>query len=628
MGDTADDARDDIDQSKGKIFIPISGIIKIMIWAWKSLFKKKKVLFIPLFFFASTAYAIPGPEFCGDMVDNTGTYTPPCPNGYQTSFNGLGCDKLCPKPDADNDGYNDIAFGGFDCDDANSQIYPGISVACTVTNPNDGWKKCGANGQWTSCTLNSSSPLAEGVRNFYFDFQNGNNNNSCTFTSPCKDWLKFAYFSNSSDPEKPAVTITPTPGDYFYFKGTAPYTTTYTVDGFGTQAWMMRDFNGTSNAHIVYKAYPGPRPILNGAGCDSVTQCASFYWLDSDWSEIEGFDIRNSYGAGGLYHSDNMFVRNMVVHDIHGNEDNNDSCYYVSGTNVSIKNSIGYDCHEIGPGAQNDYTDQNDRIAVGFGAQNLEIAYTTMFYTAGKNSTTDTGQCYTHKHASPNLSDPGGANIHHNSMWGCKLALGSGQKATKFYRNRIGDVSEAFKFTDFGGTTWVNSEEVYNNTVINAGSFLGFVPYDAVTLSPTITIHDNVYLTDTAWTFVDQGAYVICNYCGSALYTPTRSVFSSNNNCFRSTATTAGQFNLFATNGGGAVYNFTGWQGQGFDANSYNESFGPDAYYRATSTNCANKGAMLLSEEQTSSGGGGGPPTGGHNFDPSKAKWIDRRLQQ
>jgi hypothetical protein len=81
-------------------------------------------------------YAIEGGE-CGpvDCNDGDASINPGeaeiCADGIDNNCNGEtdeGCDPTCP--DADNDGYQDVACGGTDCNDSDPAINPGAAEIC------------------------------------------------------------------------------------------------------------------------------------------------------------------------------------------------------------------------------------------------------------------------------------------------------------------------------------------------------------------------------------------------------------------------------------------------------------------------------------------------------------------
>lgn len=79
-------------------------------------------------------------------------------------------DVACPN-DADRDGHGDAV----DCNDANPMDYPTVITACDPDGAEtDGYHTCLATGSYSTCIATATTPLAEGVHNYYVDCGAGN----------------------------------------------------------------------------------------------------------------------------------------------------------------------------------------------------------------------------------------------------------------------------------------------------------------------------------------------------------------------------------------------------------------------------------------------------------------------
>ena len=81
----------------------------------------------------------------------------------EQDFCGRTASRTCAAPDRDGDGYgSDGSDLGRDCDDADWQVYRGISAACDAgAGPRSGWRTCQVSGAFTACALNAGAPLCE-----------------------------------------------------------------------------------------------------------------------------------------------------------------------------------------------------------------------------------------------------------------------------------------------------------------------------------------------------------------------------------------------------------------------------------------------------------------------------------
>ena len=516
-----------------------------------------------------------------------------CGNGLDDD--ALGGDAVCAGLDGDDDGYTTT-----DCDDTNRYIYPGVYTTSGCSGGE--YRQCQSGGTYTACT---ATTLAEGTRNYYFDFVSGNNANACSFASPCKDALKFAYFTDSNDSERPASPITPTGGDVFYFMD-GTYTTIYGDTSFGRQFLMLRNFNGTSGAKITIKAYPGEAPVFD-PNCDSGNPCSSIYALDSDYWIVDGIDMTGAYNGEGMcikLQSDNWQVRNIHCYENHGSEDDNNAGISVAGNNNEIHHNRIHDNYETG--AASGGQDLNDVQIVLFGSSGNYIHHNIIYNTASDTDANSGAACIKYKHG----ANTGTFEVAYNVLWNCKhVAIGTGTFASNIHHNRIWDSAFAFGVKDWGGPTYHNDELIEFNTVKNSLLLDYLASSDYVAIGD-LTVRKNIFI-DNAVSYGNENAVIVeSTYQSDAHYALVHSpeTFVVDQNCYYNSAGGAIKFCDHCVNNGGSygnngsLYTFSGWQTRGFDASSFSENPSVDSSHRATSTNCDDWGWSLVA-------GGGGTTT-------------------
>ena len=80
------------------------------------------------------------------------------------------------------------------------------------------------------------------------------------------------------------------------------------------------DHSGTSSSPITLQAYPGDRPIVDGAGKNAPSYKGSIYGANVSNIVVDGFEIKNSdeYGIEFQYAS-NITIKNCYIHDVNRN---------------------------------------------------------------------------------------------------------------------------------------------------------------------------------------------------------------------------------------------------------------------------------------------------------------------
>lgn len=524
-------------------------------------------------------------EICGDGIDNDSS----------------GGDASCLGNDADDDGYT----SDVDCDDNNRYIYPNVYVA---TGCPDGYRKCQSDGTYTSCTANGATPLCEatgGGSCYYFDFVNGSNSNAGTYAAPFKDYLMITYWYDSGDPEKPAGAFDPIGGDVFYFlNGT--YTTKYTNDAYGNQAFMLRGRNGTSSNKIVIKNYPGHSPVFN-PGFNSGTQGSSVHFFQSSYLVLKGIEITGAYAGGStdegggirLDDVDNSEFANLWIHDNRGAHSNNPSGFHsaTGGSNNTLHHSRLNDNRDASAGSN-----ENETQIVFFTGTGNRIHHNVIYNTAPISDSNDKSGCFKQKHG----SSTGTLEVDHNILFNCEYsAIGTGTAGSNLHHNRIFDSDFAFGILDWGGTSHFNNNTITYNTVSN-GLFLRYDPVDDYSAIGTMAINNNVANGTGAAEVADSAMLNFHTYGNNADLTAmtTPGNLTVTNNCWYNDGTALG-ICLFCNNttGGsnGTLHDWSGWTGAGYDSGSFNEDPVFNARDRATASNCDTKGWSPLGDESGSS---------------------------
>lgn len=265
-------------------------------------------------------------EQCGNGVDDdsSGTFGS-CPGTDINAFFGVGCDRLCPGSDKDNDGFFFNSPEDIDCDDRNRGIFPGESRRCTITSANDGWQICDIRGKFTTCKKTSVSPWcnASGAgKCYYVDIVNGNNsNNGLTPATAKANWLQFISYFSSGD--KPSGWIQLVPGDSVIFMG-GTYTTSFSYNG-SNRMFNFESVSGTPDHPIRFQSYPGETVIFANSGTfSSGNQGAIVNLSNANYVQISGFTIKDGYGQGiKVSGSSGVKIYKNIIKDIDGDDTNN-----------------------------------------------------------------------------------------------------------------------------------------------------------------------------------------------------------------------------------------------------------------------------------------------------------------
>lgn len=579
----------------------------------------------PLFLLllASTANAVV-PEIPGDGVDNgasSGT-AGSCPGGHADAVYSTGCDMLAPEPDKDRDGYNSdgsIGAAGVaqkDCDDTNRTIYPGVhrKGACTGSD----YQTCQTTGSWNAC---QTGPLCESTGSGickYVDCGSGNDSNSGTYASP---YLTLGKVSGGSGGSPPASPYTLGAGDVVYVIGTTACTTTFnaSIGGFTVPVLFEGASNGTATDKIQVKLYPGATATA------SVTNGTPFY-ITGDYYKIHGFtgsttyssSVKTSYvhanGATGLEVS-NLKVTAAVFHG-----DYNNGCISTEHSNASnIHHNYFGDCTvstgTLDNGAGIIWLDDEDIATEGADHQ---ASFNTIYYNAYSNAVN--GACWRTKHG-VDLGDSGanGHRVNYSTCVNSRYGIAINSSGIRFKRNAVfndgtgNDLGASYQIIAriwVDGFTTPHEDNIIEDSTFYNMSMLWWQEPSYTSAAEKLTFRNNVvWDNDAAYGLGnDEGIISIDPYGSNAQKTQleTNSSLAINNNCYWN-ASAVLNFNYYGEAAGGhgpagaagsQSYTFANWKANASqDLASFYETPTFDGFYRATATNCLNKGYLRTSEE-------------------------------
>ena len=490
---------------------------------------------------------LPSAEVCGDGIDQ------------DCSGDDLACPPAGGGPgDADADGF---ATAG-DCDDQDRKVYPGISVACSVSGCSTGTKQCQSNGAYSSCTCAALCEAKGGGRCYYVSALTGNNSNPGTFNQPLQTLAPIST-------EHPSNRFTLRAGDVVYLMS-GVYGDTYTV-GVWKQVFFLNFVTGTATAPVVIKAYPGAHPVIasNSGG-------QGFTILSANHMIIEGLEFsRNSQAGLFVGDSANVEMRNLWVHDTEGvDNDNLSGVYIVHVNDWSLHHSLIHDNYDRVNADTGGEKTENSRDMVVFRGGNGRVHHNTMFQTPPITAS-KTGGCLCLKHA---LEVPGATfEVDHNTFRNCwSGAIGSSSYGGRFHHNLIFDSTVAFHLRNHGDSEAALYDNIIEKNTVVRGTALYYNPSQILEYQNrvgSLIFRKNIVI-DTLRYDTDNGGMVsIDPYGNDSAYNqvvPTGDM-QIDNNCYWNTANSV-QFGLYsATFGGGTglggLYSLSQWQ-QWFDRNS------------------------------------------------------------
>lgn len=508
---------------------------------------------------------VPTEEICGDGIDQ----------------NCDGVDSLCPGGDVDEDGFPT----GQDCDNNSRYVYPGISVACSA-GCGQGTMTCQSNGTYSACSCTPLCEATAGGSCYYVSSESGSDSNPGTFAAPWKSYLNIVS-SDGSNPNA-ANPRTLHAGDVVYFMS-GIYRDTYNYYN-QKEAFFLRGLNGTANAKITIKAYPGAHPVLW-----PVDRANALHILQCSYLLIEGFEIMGAYGAGlHVAAANNIDARSMWIHDTDGIDNDNVAGLYLTGAeNTIVHHSLIHDNYDRTNDDTGGQKTENSRNVVLFGGGNIRLHHNVIFQTPPTTSP-KTGGCITYKHSA---SVAGSIfEVDHNILKNCyQPSIGSGSFGTRIHHNLIVD-SHPIELRDFGGPTHNRDVIIEYNTIVRQIGLLYNPSTDYGPVGSVIFRKNIIWDNSTSYNY-EHGMATIGTYQSDALYNAVVSAgtLSFSQNCYYSTGGGALKWDLYGRNGGGygtlgGLYGVSEWQGLGFDTNSVFSNPQMDANFIPQAAACQNYG--------------------------------------
>lgn len=531
-----------------------------------------------------------------------------------------GGDQACASPDADCDGYTTDGTGlGYDCDDTNRRIFPGVEVSVTQTT----WKTCQTNG-----TYGSTGSVCPSGTCYFIDPTSGSNANAGTTPGAAFQTLTMVSYYVAGAPAG-NVHSSLACGDHIYL-----LPGTYNAgQGHNMAGGVLYNIVGlllynkttcTSNNYITIH-FLGAAIIdtigTSTAGTDGVALAID----NSPYTRVKGNtagEIKTIYSAGGggietgavkVQTSDFVQIQNLYLHDNIGNGDSNSAAIYLgSSSDVTIDHNRIYDqINNAGNVA-------NECLLVGFHGTNQRVKYNVLGYTSGataycgvkwKHNNTASNTCrFDHNlvSKSPGFISACANNTFDHNIFAdgdCTNAMGCGA-----------DACAPTEVCDTGGPHLDGNQVIQYNTVYSTLTGLNARLFNWDPISPfagTATVTRNVYRDQPLSYSAQAGIENVAPYGADATYTAviTGGKYSTTNNCYYNSAATTTTWSFFGNNGSTALgnsYDFSGLTGAGFCAgcqNGTNPTF--NTKLEATAGSCAgvagwNVGWLEASSSSTS----------------------------
>lgn len=593
-----------------RVYIPLTWLVRLVL-------KRFGIVFCLLLAVQAQAAV---PELCGNGIDDgdsSGTLGA-CPAGYTDAVYGTGCDLKCPGNDQDTDGYATSE----DCDDNNRLVFPGEYYPCDAGGgANTGYRICNVGGSYGSCASNAT-PLCEATGSGvckYIDCGSGNNSNAGTYASP---YLTFGKVSGGSPGSPPASPYSLAAGDVVYLMGTTDCSTTYS-DGSTNVHGYFYNRDGSETYPITIKRYPGATASIvldtNEAGL-KIEGSTDYRLVDLKMSG-NGGNLASFISATSS--SQRVVFSRLQLNENPGNANNNHACLYVNGTYpATIEHSFLQDCYaDAGTNTENVQAVEIINDDVGGGHL---VTRNVMWWTRATNSSCSVGDkcgaCTRFKHGATE-AEAGTNEVSYNYCIWPRVGFQTDTAGLYAHHNLI--IAPSGNSTTSPGAFYLDGQDPDSNGNGNAR-----IQYNTVSdgmlfshrpkfgIGEDVDLSFNVAVDDATSYNSDNGFLKIATYGSDAHETEysTTPMLTANNNCYHNAAT-ALKINYFQAPSGsggfgpagdaGAQYTFAQWQAltPDWDTNSFSEDPVFDSYYRATATNCDDKGWMI--EEVTPANGSG-----------------------
>jgi hypothetical protein len=274
--------------------------------------------------------------------------------------------------------------------------------------------------------------------NTYYVAKNGSNSNPGTLSQP---WLTIQKAANTIVAGDTVYVRSGVYNEYVYIGTSPPYT----------------GKSGTATNPIVYKAYPGEYPIIDGTGLSNTGGYSLITVYNVSYCTIEGFELRNSSKHGiwafGTY--SNLTLRRMKIHDTQIS-----GIYIEKGSNLLVDGCEVYNTNSI---------PVEEQVSL-MGVTGFEIK-DSIFHNSGKTALDFKQGCIN-------------GLVHNNEIYGNNdttsgiyLDAGYGDRDTdniKIYNNKIHDlIASAITIgSETSPHHAVTNVDIYNNLIYN--NYTGF----------------------------------------------------------------------------------------------------------------------------------------------------------
>lgn len=584
------------------------------------------------------------PEIPADGIDNVlasggsqNGVKGSCPAGYMDPIIGLGCDLKSPSTvDVDDDGVNNdgsLGSGGttdIDCDDFRMDVRPNRYIPDDWTTPT-GYKKCQANGTFTSVILNATTPLCEAVCGgscYYVDCGAGNNSNPGTYASP---FLTPGKLGGGGPGSPPASPVTLTAGSVVYYMNTTNCSTLYSGGSQNNALFLSQP--GSVGCPITQKRYPGATMEFvstNGFTFDS--SAAADFQKFEDIKATGSCTASSSTNSSPIHISgDDTEVSDSYFHDWSGSSFLNDSMVYANSTNrANIHHNFFKDwiqgtgaCANVGSGQNVQAVKFLENEDSGFG-QNHKVKYNTAWRASPSTGFAFEGGFIFYKHGID--ADDAGAD-------GTQVQFNKVMNATVFFQwtssklrasDNIGVGIERILYAVEGDAPGTSAPQEDNHIewstfVESSGIDWAIPPYTSTAQHYRLY---RVVIWDTKVSYSqgnNEGIIAISGYGSDAqkAYVETNISFSADFNCYGN-PNTALVFNYFGqTSGGpgpagpaGGFYSFANWLANTVhDDGTVTGTLNLDLWLRPQLAGCVNM-AGGAPGRRYSVASGGAPTTG------------------
>ncbi|NOY93641.1 MAG: hypothetical protein GXP55_20845 [Deltaproteobacteria bacterium] len=474
-----------------------------------------------------------------------------------------------PSDDRDLDGFDTSV----DCDDADRRVYPSTQRACTAA-CGTGVQTCGADGTYSEC---SCDPLCEAIgtgRCYYISGASGDDTNPGTFDQPWATALNLNYYYRP-----PSTHVVLQPGDVVYFLEGSYFSPYACCDGDADQGIYLRGIDGTAEASITIRSYPGQAVDLTAETWDVMR------FFGVSYLRIQGFDVHGGFGAGLRVSGDNLEFRDMRIHDVDGLGRNNTSgVVFLGATNVDFHHNELFDNYDRTLAAERRDHKQN---IIAFRGGNIRIHHNEIYQTSSDPQIVNSGVLYKHMAQLEGSSFELDHNVFRNlaGFW-----AGSGTPRTHIHHNLVIDAGR-LRVANFGGPTQNSDVVIDFNTMVGVEA-LSYNPN--LDPAPGPFSYQNNIVIGASESYSGDGAFsIIGTYLGRDVYdlvVPTGTL-SFGSNCYYN-PNTGLRFGLFAALDAGDWYDLAGWQALGYDVDSIFADPMLDASYAPENPDCAMAGHL------------------------------------